>query len=84
MRHIIVRMETISSTDAKNQLNRLLNDVRGGASFTITSHGRPVARLVPVTPGSRRFGQLPNLVVPDDFDDALPESELAAWENLDA
>ena len=74
-------METISSTDAKNQLNRLLSDVRAGASFTITSHGRPVAQLVPIAPAPRRFGQLPNLVVPADFDEALPESELAAWED---
>ena len=73
-------METISSTDAKNQLNRLLAAVKAGASFTITSHGKSVARLVPVTAVPRRFGQLPNLVVPDDFDDGLPATELAAWE----
>lgn len=73
-------METISSTDAKNQLNRLLNDVKAGMSFTITSHGQPVAQLIPIVAAPRRFGQLPNLVVPDDFDDALPAAELAAWE----
>jgi prevent-host-death family protein len=77
-------VETISSTDAKNQLNRLLNDVRAGASFTITSHGRPVARLVPITAVPRRFGQLPSLVVPEDFDDALPATELATWEDAEA
>ncbi len=77
-------MNTISSTDAKNQLNRLLADVKGGASFTITSHGEPVARLVPITAIPRRFGQLPNLLVPNDFDDALPASELAAWEGNEA
>lgn len=74
-------METISSTHAKNQLNRLLRDVQAGASFTITSHGQPVAQLVPIAPEPRRFGQLPTLVVPDGVDDALPESELAAWED---
>ncbi|MEB3034378.1 type II toxin-antitoxin system Phd/YefM family antitoxin [[Mycobacterium] nativiensis] len=77
-------METISSTDAKNQLNRLLNDVRAGASFTITSHGKPVAQLVPVAAVPRRFGQLPSLVVPDDFDDALSAAELEAWEGSEA
>lgn len=80
----MVAMETISSTDAKNQLNRLLNDVKAGASFTITSHGQPVAQLVPVTAVPRRFGQLPSLVVPNDFDDALPATELAAWEDAEA
>jgi prevent-host-death family protein len=76
-------VEIISSTDAKNQLNRLLKEVKAGASFTITSHDQPVARLVPVTAVPRRFGQLPNLVVPNDFDEPLPASELAAWEGID-
>ena len=73
--------ETVTSTEAKNRLNALLADVeRTGASVTITNHGRPVARLVPFRPLPRRFGQLPNLSVPDDFDEPLPEAELAAWE----
>ena len=76
-------MEIISSTDAKNQLNRLLKEVKAGASFTITSHDQPVARLVPVTAVPRRFGQLPNLVVPNNFDEPLPAAELAAWEGID-
>lgn len=75
-------MNTISSTEAKNQLNRLLAEVKAGQSFTITSHGQPVARLVPVTAVPRRFGQLPNLVIPSNFDDPLPASELAAWEGV--
>lgn len=71
----------VTSTEAKNRLNALLGDVeRNGASFTITNHGRPVAILVPFRPVPRRFGQLPSLVVPADFDEPLPESELAAWE----
>lgn len=28
----------------------------------------------------RRFGQLPDLAVRDDFDDPLPEAELGTWE----
>jgi antitoxin (DNA-binding transcriptional repressor) of toxin-antitoxin stability system len=51
---------------------------------TITNHGRPVAKLVPVKPVPRKFGQLPNLLVPKDFDDPLPESELARWEGADS
>lgn len=72
---------TVTSTEAKNRLNALLADVeRTGESVTITNHGRPVARLVPFQPQPRRFGQLPALVVPDNFDEALPEAEVAAWE----
>jgi prevent-host-death family protein len=76
---------TVTSTEAKNRLNALLADIeRTGQSVTITNHGRPVAKLVPVTPVPRKFGQLPSLQIPNDFDAPLPESELAAWEGADS
>jgi prevent-host-death family protein len=75
---------TVTSTEAKNKLNRILADVeRTGESVTITNHGRPVAKLVPVHPVPRTFGQLPNLVVPKDFDEPLPDAELAAWDDAE-
>jgi prevent-host-death family protein len=71
----------VTSTEAKATLNALLAEVeRTGAPVTITTHGRPVAVLIPVHETPRRFGQLPNLVVPEGFDEPLSESELAAWE----
>ncbi len=36
--------------------------------------------LVPTTPAPRTFGQLPSLSVPADFDELLPDAELAGWE----
>lgn len=72
---------TVTSTEAKNRLNALLAEVeRTGVAITITSHGRPVARLEPVQPVRRTFGQLPGLAVADNFDEPLPESELEQWE----
>ena len=41
-------METVGAYEAKTHLPRLLERVRQGESVTITKHGRPVARLVPV------------------------------------
>ena len=41
-------METIGAYQAKTHLPRLLDRVARGESLTITRHGRPVARLVPV------------------------------------
>jgi prevent-host-death family protein len=38
--------------DAKTHLPRLLDDVEAGETITITRHGKPVARLVPV--GAKR------------------------------
>lgn len=75
---------TVTSTEAKNTLNRLLAEVeRTGASVTVTSHGRAVAKIVPVRAVHRRFGQLPNMVVPKDFDEPLPAAELDTWEGAD-
>ena len=74
---------SVSSTEAKNRLNALLAEVeRTGVGVTITTHGRPVARLEPVHPVRRRFGQLPGLAVDDDFDEPLPVAELDAWDGL--
>lgn len=74
-------MRSVTSTEAKARLNALLAEVeQSGVSVTITNHGRPVALLTPIQATPRRFGQLPNLTVPEDFNDPLPESELAAWE----
>jgi prevent-host-death family protein len=39
---------TVSAAIANRDFSSLLRKVRGGASFTVTSHGRPVARLVPI------------------------------------
>jgi prevent-host-death family protein len=74
-------VEKVSSTDAKNRLNALLADIeRTGKTVIITKHGRDVARLVPANRAPRQFGQLPKLLVPNDFDQPLPDSELADWE----
>ena len=74
-------MRTVSSTEAKAQLNALLAEVqRTGSSVTITTHGRPVAVLSPVHQRPRMFGQLPTLAIGEDFDEPLPESEIATWE----
>ena len=40
---------TMSAADANREFSKLLRRVREGQSVTITSHGRPVARLVPIT-----------------------------------
>ncbi|HWP29873.1 MAG TPA: type II toxin-antitoxin system prevent-host-death family antitoxin [Chloroflexota bacterium] len=45
-------MKRIGVYEAKTQLPRLLDEVERGETITITRHGRPVARLVPL--GSRR------------------------------
>lgn len=78
---VCMTVEKVSSTDAKNRLNALLADVeRTGKTVIITNHGRDVAHLVPANPTPRQFGQMPHLTIPSDFDEPLPDTELARWE----
>jgi prevent-host-death family protein len=39
--------KSVSAAEANRNFSRLLREVREGVSFTVTSHGRPVARIVP-------------------------------------
>ncbi len=41
-------MDSVGAYEAKTHLPRLLDRVAQGESLTITRHGRPVARLIPV------------------------------------
>jgi len=41
-------MDDVGAYEAKTHLPRLLEMVAAGSSLTITKHGHPVARLVPV------------------------------------
>lgn len=38
--------EAVSAADANRQFSLLLRRVREGHSYVVTSHGKPVARLV--------------------------------------
>lgn len=39
--------ESVTAADANRKFSLLLRGVREGRSYVVTSHGRPVARLVP-------------------------------------
>ena len=47
-------MDTIGTFEAKTHLTQLLDRVAAGEEITITRHGTPIARLVPVNPANRR------------------------------
>ena len=42
-------MESVGSFEAKTHLPQLLERVSQGEEFTITKHGKPVAKLVPAS-----------------------------------
>ena len=41
-------MERVGAYEARTHLSKLLNRVARGESLTITRHGKPVAKLVPI------------------------------------
>ena len=41
--------KTISAADANRNFSKLLREVREGHSYVVTSHGRPVAKIVPAS-----------------------------------
>ena len=51
--------KAVSAADANRKFSQLLHGVRKGQSYLVTSHGKPVARIVPaserdeVAPGAR-------------------------------
>jgi prevent-host-death family protein len=45
--------KTIQASEANRQFSRILREVAGGDTFTVTSHGRPIARIIPVEPMDR-------------------------------
>lgn len=42
--------KVIQAAEANRQFSQVLREVREGQSYVVTSHGRPVARIVPVAP----------------------------------
>ena len=49
--------KSISAAGANRDFSAVLRKVRGGATFIVTSHGRPVARIVPVSAGAHLAGR---------------------------
>ena len=43
----------VSAADANRRFSELLRGVREGRSFVVTTHGKPVAKLVPVAQDDR-------------------------------
>ena len=41
--------EAVSAAEANRNFSAILRGVREGQSYLVTSHGRPVARIVPTT-----------------------------------
>jgi prevent-host-death family protein len=69
--------------EAKTNLSRIVEEVAAGAEVIIAKAGKPMARLSPIKPPTKRkrFGQLKGRIkVPADFNAPLDEETLARFE----
>ncbi len=41
---------TITATEANREFSRVFNEVANGETYVVTARGKPVIRMVPVTP----------------------------------
>lgn len=76
-------MRTVNVHEAKTQLSRLLDDVRGGEEIILAKAGKPYARLVPIgSPSRRDLGFLPGLLgTGDAVLEPLDDDTLATFES---
>ena len=77
-------MKKVNIYEAKTQLSRLVEEAASGQDVVIARAGRPVARLTRLekTSRKRRLGVLDGrFKIPDDFNRALPEEVLSAFES---
>ena len=64
--------------EAKTHLSKLLERVASGEEVIIAKAGKPVARLIAISPkrAPRPIGTgKGDFIVPDDFNDSLPDFE---------
>lgn len=75
-------MNSVGVHEAKTNFSRLLRRVAAGEEITILRSGKPIAKLIPLVPFSRRQLGVDEGVyqVPEDFDDPLPDDLIAAFE----
>jgi prevent-host-death family protein len=78
-------VQTMNVHAAKTHFSRLVDRAAAGEEIIIAKAGKPVAKLVPLTPSSKRpkrqLGVLAGVAaIPADFDAPLPDDVLDAFE----
>jgi prevent-host-death family protein len=77
-------MKTVNIHAAKTQLSKLVEEAAAGEEIIIAKAGKPVARLMALEGGGKRFastlGMLKGKIwISDDFDAPLPPDLLRAF-----
>lgn len=74
-------VNSVNIHEAKTHFSKLVARAEQGEEILISRSGKPVARLVPIAPPTkRRLGLLKgSFSVPDDFDTPLPDDVLDSF-----
>lgn len=48
-------MKTVGTFEAKTHLTRILDEVARGSEYVVTKRGKPVARIVPAKPVTKKM-----------------------------
>ena len=75
-------MKTVNLHAAKTHLSRLVDEAVEGKDVVIARAGKPLVRLVPVSPRGRRTGygvDRGRIKIKGDFDAPLPDDLLRAF-----
>jgi prevent-host-death family protein len=78
-----MKAKTVNVHEAKTHFSKLLGRVEQGEEIVIARAGRPVARLSPVSPASKKRvlgGARGQVWIADDFDAPLPDAVLSDFE----
>jgi prevent-host-death family protein len=73
-------MQAVNVHEAKTHFSRLLSRAHAGEEIIIAKAGEPYAKLVPLSPITKRCPGIAKGAVTDAFFEPLPEEELQAWE----
>lgn len=75
-------MRIVNIHEAKTHFSKLVNSVIQGDEILIAMAGKPVAKLSPIKPKTkRRFGVMKGKIkISKDFDEPLPEEILEEFE----
>lgn len=78
----MTKSTSVGVHEAKTRLSELLRKVEAGEEIEIRRGREPLARIVPIRKSGRRtFGHdVGRFLVPDDFDEPLPDDVVADFE----
>ena len=69
--------ERVSAAEANRNFSQLLRKVRDGRSIVVTSHGKPIAKLVPIDTEAERRREAKKRLL--EFLDKQPVMNAGRW-----